>query len=85
MDVIYLDIRELISDGQELFEVLLVLHDNNLSGAVFSDVKTRLRGVGGVHARAQTSRKYAACNTTSNVNHKQHILILYYYTFFTSI
>ncbi len=53
-------VRQLVPDGQDLGQLLLVLHHQDVSAAMSQHVLARLCRVGGVNPRGQAARKHAA-------------------------
>ena len=50
---------QLVPDGEDLGELLLILHHENISAAVGEHVLARLRRVGGIDAGGEAAREHA--------------------------
>jgi hypothetical protein len=53
-------VGQLVPDGEDLGELLLILHHQNISAAVGQHVLTRLRRVGGIDAGGEAAGEHAA-------------------------
>ncbi len=51
---------QLVPDGEDLGELLLILHHENIGAAVGQHVLARLRRVGGIDAGGEAAREHAA-------------------------
>ncbi len=51
---------QLVPDGEDLGELLLILHHQNIGAAVGQHVLARLRRVGGIDAGGEAAREHAA-------------------------